>query len=36
MDSPNDNPPLEPRLPDTDDLIFLCRRLNAAVGIDAP
>ena len=30
MDSPNDNPPLEPRLPDTDDLIFLCRRLNEA------
>ena len=30
MDAPNDNPPLEPRLPDTDDLIFLCRRLNDA------
>ena len=30
MDSPNDNPSLEPRLPDTDDLIFLCRRLNEA------
>ena len=30
MDTPNDNPPLEPRLPDTDDLLFLCRRLNEA------
>ena len=30
MDAPNDNPPLEPRLPDTDDLVFLCRRLNEA------
>jgi hypothetical protein len=30
MDAPNDNAPLEPRLPDTDDLLFLCRRLNEA------
>ena len=30
MDTPNDNPPLEPRLPDTDDLLLLCRRLNEA------
>ena len=30
MDAPNDNPPLEPRLPDTDDLVFLCLRLNEA------
>jgi hypothetical protein len=32
MDAANDNPPLEPRLPDTDDLIFLCRRLNEAAA----
>lgn len=30
MDAANDNAPLEPRLPDTDDLVFLCRRLNEA------
>ena len=30
MDAPNDHTPLEPRLPDTDDLVFLCRRLNEA------
>lgn len=28
MDAANDNAPLEPRLPDTDDLVLLCRRLN--------
>lgn len=30
MDAANDHTPLEPRLPDTDDLVFLCRRLNEA------
>ena len=30
MDAPNDHPPLEPRLPNTDDLVTLCRRLNDA------
>ena len=30
MDAANDNAPLEPRLPDTDDLVFLCRCLNEA------
>ena len=30
MDAANDHPPLEPRLPDTDDLVFLCRKLNDA------
>ena len=30
MDAPNDHTPLEPRLPDTDDLVFLCSRLNEA------
>ncbi len=30
MDDANDHAPLEPRLPDTDDLVFLCRRLNEA------
>ena len=30
MDSSDDHTPLEPRLPTTDDLVFLCRRLNEA------
>lgn len=30
MDSENDHPSLEPRLPTTDDLLLLCRRLNEA------
>lgn len=30
MEIANDNAPLEPRLPDTDDLVLLCRRLNEA------
>ncbi len=30
MDSTNDHAPLEPRLPTTDDLLLLCRRLNEA------
>jgi len=30
MDSANDHAPLEPRLPTTDDLLLLCRRLNEA------
>ena len=28
MDASDDHPPLEPRLPDTDDLVLLCGRLN--------
>ncbi len=30
MDTPHDDPPLEPRFPTLDDLRDLCRRLNAA------
>ena len=30
MDAKNDHPPLEPRLPTTDELLLLCRRLNEA------
>ena len=30
MDTPDDNAPLEARLPTTDDLLLLCRRLNEA------
>ena len=30
MDPANDHSPLEPRLPTTDDLLLLCRRLNEA------
>ena len=30
MDAKDDNAPLEPRLPTTDDLLLLCRRLNEA------
>jgi len=30
MDASDDHPPLEPRLPDTDDLVLLCGRLNRA------
>src|SRR6266511_2167853 len=30
MDPANDNAALEPRLPNTDDLVFLCRGLNEA------
>jgi hypothetical protein len=30
MDASNDHAPLEPRLPTTDDLLLLCRRLNEA------
>lgn len=30
MDSADDHAPLEPRLPTTDDLLLLCRRLNEA------
>jgi hypothetical protein len=30
MDLENDHPSLEPRLPTTDDLLLLCRRLNDA------
>ena len=30
MDAQNDHPPLEPRLPNGDDLVLLCRLLNDA------
>lgn len=30
METPNDDPPLEPRLANTDDLVSLCRFLNEA------
>ena len=30
METPDDHPPLEPRLANTDDLVSLCRFLNEA------
>jgi len=36
MDSTNDHAPLEPRLPTTEDLLLLCRRLASPSRLPVP